>query len=135
MEPRDDARMSGRAKRRRTTRSGRAIAAAAVLAGGLLLAFAFAGVTIQENALARDIRTLHAQIASEQAKNTDLQAAAVQKKTPDYVIEKAKDFGFVWPWETLIAVQRDAAAHAGDVPADNRPPHVLRWVAVFFGAR
>ena len=127
--------MSVHARRRRPSRGGRGLAAAGVLAVGLVLAFAFAGVTVQENALARDIATLHQQIAAEQAKQTDLQASAAQKQTPDYVIEKAKDFGFVWPWETLIAVQRDAEAHANAVPADQRPPRVSRWIALFVGTR
>ena len=127
--------MSVRARRRRPTRGGRGLAAAAVLVVGLALAFAFAGVTVQENALARDIATLHQQIAAEQAKQTDLQAAAAQKQTADYVVEKAKDFGFVWPWETLIAVQRDAEARANAVPADQRAPRVLRWIALFVGTR
>ena len=70
--------MSAHARRRRPTRGGRGLAAAAVLVVGLTLAFAFAGVTVQENALARDIATLHRQIAAEQAKNTDLQASAAQ---------------------------------------------------------
>lgn len=100
-----------------------------------MLAFAFAGVTVQENALARDIATLHQQIASEQAKQTQLQASAVEKQTPDYVIEKARDFGFVWPWETLIAVQRDAEARNAAVPAVQRAPRVSRWIALFFGPR
>ena len=125
--------MSAHARRRRPSRGERPLAAIAVLMVGLALAFAFAGVTVQENALARDIATLHQQIATEQAKNTELQASAAEKQTADYVIEKAKDFGFVWPWETLIAVQRDAEAHANDVPADRRPPRVSRWIALFFG--
>lgn len=129
--------MSVHARRRRATRSrgGRGLAAAGVLVVGLALAFAFAGVTVQENALARDITTLHRQIAAEQTKQADLQASAAQKQTADYVVEKAKDFGFVWPWETLIAVQRDAEARANAVPADQRQPRVVRWVALFVGTR
>lgn len=127
--------MSVRRRRGRPSRFGRGIAAAAVLVVGLTLAFAFAGVTVQENALAHDINALKGQISAEQAKNQQLQADAALKKTPDYVVEKAKDYGFVWPWETLIAVQRDADAHANDVPIDRRPARVLRWVALFFGTR
>lgn len=127
--------MSGSARRRHASRSGRRLAAAAALVVGLVLTFAFAGVTIQANALARRIDDLHAQIAAEQTRNDQLQASAVEKKSTDYVIEKAKDFGFVWPWEALIAVQRDAAARANAVPADRRAPRVTRWVALFVGTR
>lgn len=106
-----------------------------MLAGGLVLASAFAGVTIQENALARQIATLNGQIAGEQARNASLQAAAAEKKTNDYVIDKAKELGFVWPWEALIAVQRDAAPNANATPAAERPSRIARWIALFVGAR
>lgn len=128
--------MSVRARRgRHASRGGRGLAAAAVLVVGIGLAFAFAGITVQENALAHDINALNAQITAEQAKNRQLQADAALKRTPDYIVDKAKDYGFVWPWETLIAVQRDAEAHANDVPVDRRPVRVLRWVALFLGTR
>lgn len=106
-----------------------------MLAIGLVLTFAFAGVTIQANALARSIDGLHAQIAAERSRNDQLQASAAEKKSTDYIVERAKDFGFVWPWEALIAVQRDAAARADAVPADRRAPRLTRWVALFVGTR
>lgn len=124
-----------RARRRQTTRAGRRVAAAAVLAVGLVLTVAFAGVTSQANALARNIDDLHAQIATEQARNEQLQASAAQKKSTDYIVDKAKDFGFVWPWEMLIAVQRDAAARTNAMPAEQRPPRLARWIALFAGTR
>ncbi len=121
--------------RRRSRRSLRPVVAAAVLLGGLVLAFAFAGVTIQENALAREIRALNAQIVLEQGKQASLEQSAAEKKTTDYVIDKAKSLGFVWPWEALIAVQRDADARAQSVSANERPPRIVRWVALFIGTR
>ena len=121
--------------RRRSTRSVRPLVAAAVLAGGLVLSSAFAGVTIQENALARTITDLNGQIGAEQARNAALQAAVAEKKSGDYVIDKAKDFGFVWPWETLIAVERDANARLQATPVSERPSRVARWVALFVGTR
>ncbi len=127
--------MSVHRRRGRSSRAARPLAAAAVLVVGLVLSFLFAGVTVQENALANNIGSLQSQIASEQAKNQQLQASAAEKSTTDYVIDKAKEFGFVWPWETLIAVQRNADANARAVPADQRPPRITRWVALFFGTR
>jgi hypothetical protein len=123
--------------RRRTARRARSIrplAAAAVLLGGLVLASAFASVTIQENALARTIAELNAQIAREQAYGAQLQASAAQKKTSDYVIEKAKQLGWVWPWEALIAVQRDASARNEATPKSDRPSRIDRWIALFIRA-
>lgn len=123
--------------RRRTARRSRSIrplAAVAVLLGGLVLASAFASVTIQENALARTIAQLNAQIAYEQAYGAQLQASAAQKKTSDYVIEKAKQLGWVWPWEALIAVQRDADARAQATPQSERASRIARWIALFVRA-
>jgi len=113
----------------------RPLAATAVLSGGLVLASLFAGVTIQENALAREITTLNGQIASEQTRNASLQASAAEKKSSDYVIDKAKELGFVWPWEALIAVQRDANLRAHATPSAERPSRIARWIALFVGAR
>jgi cell division protein FtsB len=107
----------------------------AILAGGLVLSSVFAGVTIQENALARTITDLNGQISSEQARNAALQASVAEKKSGDYVIEKAKDFGFVWPWETLISVERDASARLQATPASERPSRIDRWIAMFVGTR
>ena len=96
-----------------------------------MLASAFAGVTIQENALTREITTLNGQIAAEQARGASLQASAAEKKSQDYVIDKAKELGFVWPWEALIAVQRNADSQAAATPVNERPSRVSRWIALF----
>jgi hypothetical protein len=106
--------------------------AVAVLLGGLVLSSAFASVTIQANALERTITELNSQIAYEQAYRAQLQASAAEKKTTDYVIEKAKGLGWVWPWEALIAVQRDANARARSTPQSERPSRIERWIALFF---
>jgi hypothetical protein len=113
----------------------RPLVALAVLIGGLVLASAFATVTMQENALARTIADLNAQIGHEQASRAQLQASAAEKKTSDYVIEKAKQLGWVWPWEALIAVQRDANARDQATPQGERPSRMTRWVALFVGPR
>ena len=106
-----------------------------MLVGGLVLASAFATVTIQENALARTINDLNAQIGYEQAYRAQLQASAAEKKTSDYVIEKAKNLGWVWPWEALIAVQRDANAREQSTTASERPSRMTRWITLFVGTR
>jgi hypothetical protein len=108
--------------------------AVAVLLGGLVLSSAFASVTIQANALERTITELNAQIAYEQAYRAQLQASAAEKKTTDYVIEKAKGLGWVWPWEALIAVHRDASARAQAMPQSERPSRIERWIALFIRA-
>ncbi len=127
--------MSHHPRRRRGPRSFRPLLAAGVIVGGLVLASSFAGVTIQENALARQIHDLNAQITLEQGKQALLDQSNAEKKTTSYVIDKAKDLGFVWPWEALIAVQRDANARAQTTPTSDRAPRVMRWIALFVGTR
>jgi hypothetical protein len=123
--------VSHHVRRPRASRSYRPLAAAAVLLGGLVLASAFAGVTIQENALAREIARLNGQISAETTRNASLQAAAAEKKSDNYIIDKAKELGFVWPWEALIAVQRGADAQAKATPMNERPTRIARWIALF----
>jgi len=113
----------------------RPLVATAVLLGGLVLGSAFASVTIQENALARTIDQLNTQIAYENAYRAQLQASAAEKKTTDYVVEKAKQLGWVWPWEALIAVQRDASARNEATPKSERPSRIDRWIALFAGPK
>ena len=106
-----------------------------MLLGGLVLSSAFASVTIQENALARTIDDLNAQITLEQGRNAQLAASAAEKKTPDYIVEKGKELGWVWPWEALISVQRSADAHSQVTALSERPSRVVRWITLFIGAR
>src|SRR5256885_16301987 len=96
--------MSVHARRRRSTDRSRVLAAADGFAVGLALSWSFATVTIQENALARDIDATKASIASEQARNAQPQASLEGKKATDYVIKEAEQLGMGWPLEVLIAV-------------------------------
>ena len=105
-----------------------------MLVGGLAIGSAFASLTIQEHALDRAIASLNTDIAYQEAYRAQLQASAAEKKTTDYVVEKAKQLGWVWPWEALIAVQRDANARAQSVPQTERPSRIARWIALFIGA-
>jgi cell division protein FtsL len=133
---RDDARVERQRRRTKSSRLPlRPAAALAVLVIGLVLSSMFASVTIQENALARTIDELKTQIGYEQAYSAQLQASAAEKKSTDYLIEKAKQLGWVWPWEALIAVQRDANARAQSTPASERPSRTSRWLALFAGTR
>jgi len=131
----DDSGVNTHARRSRSERSLRPAVALAVLLGGLVLASAFASVTIQENALARTIDDLNAQITLEQGRNAQLAASAAEKKTPDYIVEKGKELGWVWPWEALISVQRSADARAQVTALSERPSRVVRWITLFIGAR
>jgi cell division protein FtsB len=124
-----------RTRSRRRPRSLRPVVAAGVLGLGLVCAAAFTGVTTQEHALARSITALQSDIAAEQARNTQLQASAAEKLTPEYVSEKAKQLGFVKPGEALIAVERDSKSPDGARDASGQPSRIAKWVVLFFGGR
>lgn len=124
-----------RATRATRVRSMRPVAATAVLALGLVCAAAFTGITVQANALERAKVVLDEEIAAAQAQNDQLMASIAQKKTTDYLIQKAQDYDFVKQGEGLIAVERSGAStNATHVDAE-RASRVARWIQLFFGTR
>lgn len=133
--------MRGRA--RRGARSGRSLVAAvrraarqalavALLGLGLLLAAAFVAVAVQGNAVAREAASLRAEIAALQLTQAALESTAAQRATDDYVVDRARDLGYVRPGEALIAVQRDAARAAVRSSDEGVPGRFARWFALFF---
>ncbi len=103
---------------------------------GLVLAAAFVGLTVQGNAIARESAGYRSDIVADQAQHDVLAAQIANQKTPDYVRQKARDFGYIAPNESLIAVQRDG--QASDTLArtvSEGPSRIARWLAFFFGAR
>jgi hypothetical protein len=103
---------------------------------GLVLAAAFVGLTIQGNAIAREIAGYHNDIAADQAEHDALAARIANQKTADYVQEKARDFGYIGANESLISVQRDGqASDALARTGSEGPSRIARWLAFFFGSR
>jgi cell division protein FtsB len=135
-------RAAGAARSRGRARSGRAAVrslgrpsiALVLLFAGLLLASAFVAIEIQRNALARDAAAYRADLAAAVAYNQELAAAVATKQTSDYVVNKARDYGYVLPGETLIGVQHDAAPATviANAPSVSR---AQKWLALFFGPR
>jgi cell division protein FtsB len=114
----------------------RSIVALAICLSGLVLAAAFVGVTVQANSLAREISALHADIAAAQADGAALRQAIANQRTDDYVVQKARDYGFIGANESLYAVQRNEAVSAQvSASAKVGPSRWERWIAFFFGAR
>jgi cell division protein FtsB len=105
-----------------------------LLLAGLLLASSFVAIEIQRNALARQAAAISAELVAAQRTNTQLSADVATKKTDDYVINKARDYGYVLPGETLIGVQQDPITSAAVVPAP-APSRLQKWLTLFFGAR
>jgi cell division protein FtsB len=113
---------------------GRPSLAMVLLLAGLLLASSFVAIEIQRNALARQAAAISAELVAAQRTNTQLSADVATKKTDDYVINKARDYGYVLPGETLIGVQQDPITSAAVVPAP-APSRLEKWLTLFFGAR
>jgi hypothetical protein len=105
-----------------------------LLIAGLLLASAFVAIEIQRNALARQAAGYQADMVAADATHGRLAADVAAKKTDDYVMNKARDFGYVLPGEALIGVQQQAVTPAvvASAPA---PTRVQKWLALFFGSR
>ena len=113
---------------------GRPSLALLLLVAGLLLASAFVAIEVQRSALARQAAVYRADIAAAQATNAQLAADVAAKKTDDYVVNKARDYGYVLPGETLIGVRQEAPAPAAVISAPSAS-HLQKWIALFFGAR
>jgi cell division protein FtsB len=124
-----------RAPRAARSRRMRPVVATAVLALGLVCAAAFTGITVQANALERAKGVLNDEIAAAQAQNAALEASVAQKKTTDYLIQKAQDYDFVKQGEGLIAVERSSPTASGAHSDGGRASRVMRWIQLFFGAR
>lgn len=105
-----------------------------LLFAGLVLASAFVAIEIQRNALERDAAAYRADLGAAAAYNQQLSADVAAKQTNDYVVNKARDYGYVLPGETLIGVQHDVtpAAVIANAPSVSR---VQKWLALFFGSR
>jgi hypothetical protein len=113
----------------------RPVVASAALALGLVCAAAFTGITVQANALERAKGVLAGEIAVEQARYAQLDASVAQKKTTDYLIQKAQDYDFVKKGEGLIAVERPPESASGAHVDAGRASRVARWIQLFFGTR
>lgn len=117
-------------------RLGRPLLSLALLTSGLILAGAFVGVAVQGNSLDRDAALLRLQIAQAERELAEKQAEVERRKTEEYVIDTARDYGYVRPGEGLIAVEGDGPREGAlvSVPGVN-VDRIARWLALFFGPR
>lgn len=112
-------------------RFARQAVALTVLAACLLLAAAFGAIAVQGNAVARDATGIRAEIARLEAEVAQKQAAVAERETDAYLVERARDLGFVRAGEAMILVQREARA-AIDAATEGRPGRLAKWWALFF---
>jgi len=103
---------------------------------GLVLAAAFVGITVQANALEREKSAYRADIAAAEADQARWVAHIAEQQTPDYVRDKARDYGYIGTNESLIAVERNGQTSAPSSEAvSTSVSRIARWVAFFFGTR
>ena len=101
-----------------------------------MLAAAFVSITVQANAIAREIAGYHADIAAAQAERAARTAHIAEQQTPDYVREKARDYGYIGANESLIAVERSGQTSGLSAQAvSSSVSRIARWVTFFFGTR
>jgi cell division protein FtsB len=117
-------------------RFGPNLAAVSLALAGLVLAAAFVGLTVQGNAIAREIASYRSDIVADQAQHDALIAHIADQNTADYVQQKARDYGYIGANESLITVQRDGqTSDAAARTVSEGPARVARWFAFFFGSR
>ncbi len=125
---------------RRTTKHGplaslrrfaRQTLAAVILAACLLVAAAFVSVAVQGNAVARDASAIQSQISVLESDLARKQAIVAERQTDQYLVDRARDLGFVKPGEALVAVQRDGPRAVEDAVAA-APGRLSKWWGLFF---
>ena len=105
-----------------------------LLIAGLLLATAFVAIAAQRNAMARETAALQADILAQQAQRARLEAALTEKASDSYVVDKAREYGYVRPGEALIGVKQEPKPVVVATPVAG-PSRAQKWIALFFGAR
>jgi cell division protein FtsB len=117
-------------------RLGRPLLSLGLLTAGLVLAGAFVGIAVQGSVVDRERQSLIEQIAELERVNAEKRREVERRQADDYVIDTARDYGYVRPGEGLIAVEgaeprQGAFVEAPVVNVDR----IARWIAVFFGPR
>ena len=112
-------------------RFARQTIAVAVLAVCLLVGAAFVAVAVQGNAVARDASAMQSEISALEKDLARKQALVAERQTDQYLVDKARDLGFVRPGEALVAVQRDGVRAAEDAVAAG-PGRLAKWWSLFF---
>jgi len=116
-------------------RSIRPLISVGVLAAGLVLSGAFVGIAVRQNAVQQEGRSAQQQIEAELARQAQLQGQIAERKTDTYVIDKARELGYVRPGEGLIAVERGPSGEPVVRINSSDGGRLGRWLTLFFGKR
>lgn len=97
---------------------------------------AFVGIALQGSVVDRSRDSLIEEIAELERLNREKRREVERRQTEDYVVETARDYGYVRPGEGLIAVEGGAPLQGGFVDVEGFDAgRIGRWIAVFFGPR
>ncbi|HEX9436154.1 MAG TPA: septum formation initiator family protein [Candidatus Limnocylindria bacterium] len=127
--------MPRRRGRSSVQRLGRPTLFVALLAAGLMLSGAFVGIAIRQNAVQQEGRTAQQQIDAELARNAELKAEIAHRQTDTFVVDRARDLGYVRPGEGLIAVERGPSGEPVVRINPSDGGRLGRWLVLFFGKR
>lgn len=127
--------MSRRRGRSPLARIGRPLVSLGLLGAGLVLSGAFVGIAIRQNAVRADAQAAQQGIEAELAKNAELKAEIARRQTDAFVIDRARDLGYVRPGEGLIAVERGPSGEPVVRVNASDGGRLGRWLALFFGKR
>ncbi len=116
-------------------RSIRPLISVGVLAAGLVLSGAFVGIAVRQNAVQQEGRSAQQQIEAELARQAQLQGQIAERKTDTYVIDKARELGYVRPGEGLIAVERGPSGEPVVRINSSDGGRLGRWLTLVFGKR
>lgn len=124
-----------RARRSPLMRLGRPLLSLGILTAGLLLAGAFVGIAVQGGAVEREADAARRQISELEQERAEREAEIARRQTDAYVIDRAREYGYVRAGEGIIAVERgEGAAPTLSVPSVNMD-RLARWLALFFGEK
>lgn len=127
--------MKRRGWRRSLGRLVRPLLSVGLLAAGLLLTGSFVGIAMRQAAVQQDVRAAQEGIEREQARRAELQAEIAQRQTAAYVIDKARDLGYVRPGEGLIAVERGPSGEPVVRINASDNGRLGRWLSLFLGKK
>lgn len=103
-----------------------------------LVGSAFARITTQESALAREAAIARAEIVALEVKKAALEIEIGVRKSDAFIEEQARVLGYVRPGEGLAAVKVEPMSKSGApsrMSDADLTARIARWFFFFFGAR
>lgn len=91
---------------------------------------------MQGSVVDRSRESLIQEIAELERANEEKRREVERRQTEDYIVETARDYGYVRPGEGLIAVEGGEPLQGALIDGEGSSfARIGRWIAVFFGPR